>query len=434
MLVRITYVILAYVVIHNNLIKTERREKMKRNTVVFILVLALLIPVTARAAEYYTVKTGDTLWTISQKTGLSIEELCSLNKISNPDNLYIGQKLIIGTGSAGNGNYIRYTVKTGDLLWKIAQKYNVEVQEIIDLNKLTSPYYIYIGQTLLIPVKNDGSNNNNDTGGSYFYYTVKPGDILWNIAQKYGTTVQKLVELNNIKNSYDLYVGRKLIVPLRESKAEDNKNNNNNSNNNNNNNKSYVPYSFYRVKKGDQIWKIAEYFGIKTSTLIHHNNIENINEIKAGEVLIIPLRESSKYNYLVKTSSLLNNYYQVLRNDTLAGIAEYYEIPEEGIRAINRLGKNDELYTGQRLLMPVNPALFVKHKIYKVKAGGEYVFDIAYDNGISIKSILKANYLRNQNAKFEEGTILLIPLDDKSKATWIDYENGKPVNSWFNWN
>ena len=50
---------------------------MKRNTVVFILVLALLIPVTARAAEYYTVKTGDTLWTISQKTGLSIEELCS---------------------------------------------------------------------------------------------------------------------------------------------------------------------------------------------------------------------------------------------------------------------------------------------------------------------------------------------------------------------
>lgn len=84
--------------------------------------------------------------------------------------------------------------------------------------------------------------------------------------------------------------------------------------------------------------------------------------------------------------------------------------------------------------MPVNPALFVKHKIYKVKAGGEYVFDIAYDNGISIKSILKANYLRNQNAKFEEGTILLIPLDDKSKTTWIDYENGKPVNSWFNWN
>lgn len=78
---------------------------------------------------------------------------------------------------------------------------------------------------------------------------MKPGDILWNIAQKYGTTVQKLVELNNIKNSYDLYVGRKLIVPLRESKAEDNKNNNNNSNNNNNNNKSYVPYSFYRVKK-----------------------------------------------------------------------------------------------------------------------------------------------------------------------------------------
>ncbi|MFW6306552.1 MAG: LysM peptidoglycan-binding domain-containing protein, partial [Bacillota bacterium] len=127
----------------------------------------------------------------------------------------------------------------------------------------------------------------------------------------------------------------------------------------------------------------------------------------------------------------LNNYYRVLRNDTLADIAEYYNIPEEGIRAINQLSKDEEVYTGQRLLMPVNPALFKKHEIYKVKENSQYIFDIAYNYGISIKSILKANYLKNQNTKFEKGTILLVPEDEGSQATWIDYENGKPVNSWF---
>ena len=415
---------------------------MKKLTLSIVIVLLLAISSLSLAAEIYTVKTGDTLWKISQKTGLSIEEITSKNKLNNSSNIYVGQKLTIGDNKDNkNTNSIRYTVKSGDLLWKISQRYDVTVQEIIDLNKINSPYYIYIGQTLLIP----GEEENNQPQNSYFYYTVKAGDILWNISQKYDTTVKKLVKLNNINNAYDLYVGRKLIVPLKENQPTDNNNdgssnngssnngngNGNNNNNNNNNNSRYVPYSFYKIKAGDHIWTIADYFGVKTSILIKYNNITNINEIQAGEVLIIPLKESTNLNYLKRTSNHLNNYYRVLRNETLTEIAEYYNIPEEGIRAINQLNKDEEVYTGQRLLMPVNPALFTKHEIYKVKSSGEYIFDIAYENGISIKSILKANYLKNQNTKFDAGTVILVPLDQNSKATWIDYENGKPVNTWF---
>jgi len=403
---------------------------MKKSLILSIaIVLLMTITSLSLAAEVYTVKTGDTLWTISRKTGVSIETITSINKLNNAANIYVGQKLRISNKENNeNTNSIRYTVKSGDLLWKIAQKYNVTVQEIINLNNINSPYYIYIGQTILIP----GEEENNQPQNSYFYYTVKAGDILWNISQKYDTTVQKLVKLNNINNAYDLYVGRKLIVPLKENLPTDNNDNDNNDNNNGNNNDSrYVPYSFYKVKAGDHVWTIADKFGIKTSTLIKFNNIANINEIQAGEVLIIPLKESANLKYLKRASNQLNSYYRVLRNDTLADIAEYYNIPEEGIRSINQLNKNVEVYTGQRLLMPVNPALFNKHEIYKVKSGGEYIFDIAYENGISIKSILKANYLKNQNTKFDAGTVILIPLDKNSKATWIDYENGKPVNSWF---
>lgn len=389
------------------------------------------------AAEYYTVKTGDSLWAISRKTGITIEELTRLNNLSDPNNLYIGQKLYLGQNSGNNSgnnpnnkNYIRYTVKTGDLLWKIARDHNVEIQDIIKLNNMKAPYYIYIEQTILIPVE---EKENKPVEGTYFYYTVKPGDILWNIAQKYGTTVQKLVELNNIRNAYDLYVGRKLIVPLKETEPVGEKPENNDQNNNSQN-QDYLPYTFYRVQKGDRIWQIAQNFGIKTSALINFNNLKNVNDIKEGEVLVIPLKDSTKFSYLRRVGGQVNSYYRVLRNDTLSSIAEFYGIPEEGIRAINGLKKNEEIYTGQKLLMPVNPALFKQHKIYTVKKGGEYIFDIAFENSISIKSLLRANYLRDQNTRFEEGTVIIIPLDEESKAVWIEYENGKPVNSWFNAN
>ncbi|MFY9497383.1 MAG: LysM peptidoglycan-binding domain-containing protein [Halanaerobiales bacterium] len=407
---------------------------MKKGLILTLLVFMVFTNLLVVAADYYTVKTGDSLWAISQKTGITIEELSRLNKINNPNSLYIGQRLYLGnktennSGNNSNKNYIRYTVKTGDLLWKIARDYKVEIRDIISLNKMEAPYYIYIGQILLIPTED---RDNKPAGGAYFYYTVQPGDILWNIAQKYGTTVQKLVELNDIKDAYDLYVGRKLMVPLKESKPVEEKPAENNKQEEN---KNYLPYTFYKVQKGDRIWQIAQTFGIKTNTLVNFNKLKNVNDIKVGDILVIPLKDSSKFTYLYRAASQVNSYYRVLRNDTLAGIAEYYGIPEEGIRAINGLKKNEGIYTGQRLLMPVNPALFKQHKIYTVKKGGEYIFDIAFENSISIKSILKANYLRDQNTRFEEGTVIIIPLDQESKATWIEYENGKPVNSWFNAN
>ncbi|MFP4015919.1 MAG: LysM peptidoglycan-binding domain-containing protein, partial [Halanaerobiales bacterium] len=203
---------------------------MKKLVMLSVLV-ALLMVVTSSvlAAEVYTVRTGDTLWKISQNTGLSIEEIIEKNNLNSPNNVYIGQRLKISNNNDNNddSSYIRYTVKTGDLLYKIAQRYGVSVQEIIKLNNIKSPYYIYIGQSIRIPGEEE---DNTPAEKSYFYYTVKPGDILWNISQKYGTSVQKLVELNDIRNAYDLYVGRKLIVPLNENQpandADDGNNNN----------------------------------------------------------------------------------------------------------------------------------------------------------------------------------------------------------------
>lgn len=88
-----------------------------------------------------------------------------------------------------------YIVKKGDTLWDLANKYNTSVTKIKELNKLNSNI-IYVGQKLIIPNS---------------LYTVKKGDSLWKIAKNYNTTINKLIEVNNLKDT-TLQIGQKLII------------------------------------------------------------------------------------------------------------------------------------------------------------------------------------------------------------------------------
>ena len=83
-----------------------------------------------------------------------------------------------------------YTVKSGDSLWSIAKKFNTTVDELKSLNNLKSNL-LSIGETLAIPT--EGASSTSDV-----IYTVKSGDSLWSIAKKYGTNVANLKALNNL--------------------------------------------------------------------------------------------------------------------------------------------------------------------------------------------------------------------------------------------
>ena len=96
-----------------------------------------------------------------------------------------------------------YVVKKGDSLWSIAKKYNMTVDELKSINNLKSNL-LSIGQRLKIKESNDNQN----------IYIVKKGDTLYKIANMYGTTVDNLKALNNLKNN-NLSIGQKLIVPSK---------------------------------------------------------------------------------------------------------------------------------------------------------------------------------------------------------------------------
>ena len=98
----------------------------------------------------YTIKRGDTLYGISNQFGVSVSDLASINNININTPLQIGKTLIIPTNTGINpSNYITYTVKKGDSLYSIAKKYNTTTDTIKRKNNLQSNL-LTIGQKLII--------------------------------------------------------------------------------------------------------------------------------------------------------------------------------------------------------------------------------------------------------------------------------------------
>ena len=148
----------------------------------------------------YTIVKGDTLYSIAKKYNTTIDEIKSLNNLTN-NNLTIGQILRIPV--SGQNNFTNYTVDKGDTLYSIAKKYNTTIDEIKSLNNLTNNN-LTIGQILRIPV---GSQNN------FINYTVAKGDTLYSIAKKYNTTVKQLKNTNNLTTD-TLSIGQILKIAI----------------------------------------------------------------------------------------------------------------------------------------------------------------------------------------------------------------------------
>lgn len=159
----------------------------------------------------YKVQRGDTLSEIALEHNTTVKHLVEINNIQNPNLIYTGEIIIISCNhNNGNSNeensqskIINYTVQRGDTLSEIALKYNTSIESIVSLNNISNPNLIYIGDKLRIKVNNlEGEK----------WYTVQKGDTLSEIAKTYNTTVEKLVSLNNISNPNLIYIGETLKI------------------------------------------------------------------------------------------------------------------------------------------------------------------------------------------------------------------------------
>ena len=207
----------------------------------------------------YTVKSGDSLYSIARTYNTTVNALTEINKLTS-NTLSIGQVLKIPSNKeeVPNTNYINYTVKSGDSLYKIANNYNTTVNQIVALNNLTSTN-LSIGQVLKIPTTEQTPSTN------YINYTVKSGDSLYKIANNYNITVNQIVTLNNL-TSTNLSIGQILKIPTTEQTQN---------------------YINYTVKSGDSLYKIANIYNTTVNKIKSLNNLTS-NNLSIGQILKIP--------------------------------------------------------------------------------------------------------------------------------------------------
>ena len=222
----------------------------------------------------YTVKKGDSLYSISKRYDTTISEIMNINNLTT-NSLSIGQKLKIPENYTKENeitlpSYINYIVKKGDNLYSIAKNYNTTPDIIIKDNSLNNNP-LFIGQILKIRINKDNEIIEECFGEDYNppnieetrIYTVKKGDSLYSIANKNNTTIDKIKSINNL-TSNNLSIGQILKIPTKTS-----------TNN-----------IIYTVKKGDSLYSIAKKYNTSIDNIKKKNNLTS-NNLSIGQKIII---------------------------------------------------------------------------------------------------------------------------------------------------
>lgn len=161
--------------------------------------------------------------------------------------------------------YTTIIIPYGATLSELAIEYNTTVTKLVELNNISNPNLIYAGNTLVIPI-GSGSSNSSSNSSNFTTYVVQRGDTLSQIALDFGTTVNAIASINNIRNVNLIYTGQTLRIPTS----------------------SYnMSHTLYVVKRGDTLWGISRRFGVSIGRLIMLNRISNPNLIYPGNVIRI---------------------------------------------------------------------------------------------------------------------------------------------------
>lgn len=399
----------------------------------------------------YTVQSGDSVWGISNKFGITMDQLIQWNNIQN-NFIYPGQKLTIkgsqengsstnnsgnntnssgnaGTSNGGQTTGAKYTVQSGDSVWKISNDHGITMAQLIEWNNIKNNF-VYPGQQLIVSnggSSNTGANTGNTSGSnssnssssntaSGTKYTVKAGDSVWSVSNKYGITMAQLILWNNIQNNF-IYPGQQLTVSNSGSTNSASSNTGSSANTNNSssaNTGSSSSQGTYTVKAGESVWSVANKNGITMNQLIEWNNIKN-NFIYPGQQLIVKGGNSVNTNTgsttsaakpntpntsaTTSTSSSGNTMYTVKAGESVWSVANKHHITMDQLIEWNNI-KNNFIYPGQQVIVKkgssqtTNQQAPAGSKTYTVKSG-ESVWGVADSHGITMAQLIEWNNIKN---------------------------------------
>ncbi len=287
----------------------------------------------------HEVSKGQTLSYLSHKYGVPISAIQEVNGLTNINRLSIGQHLVIPangsvskrsftaspqTAKGKSGEKIKYTVKKGNTLSKLAAKFNTTSREIMRLNGLKNSNYIKKGQTLqIVP------GVESESAGLLKDHMVKRGETLSGLSAKYGVSISSIVSVNNLTSANVLRVGQHLLIPAS----------------------SDVTLQSYTVKEGDTLTELAQRFQTNLTEIKKTNALADPDFLRTGQKLSIPI-DNSHADQLSLSGKWIT--YVVKRGDTLWDIARAFGVVLEKLMLWNNLGSHTDLQVGDRLKIFLN--------------------------------------------------------------------------------
>lgn len=367
----------------------------------------------------YTVQAGDTLYAISRKSGVSVNQLLSLNGLSLNSVIRPGQSLSLGNNTKQTTNTVvstpvsttsvskangTYTVKAGDTLYGISRKFGMSLSQLISSNGISTSSIIRPGQTLRVvggeasaTVVRTSTSTARTSGGNY---VVQSGDTLYSIARRSGMSLNSLLTLNGLSQSSIIYPGQSLTVSQSEGNFSTPVSTKTNSAS------SVVSTSgTYTVKAGDTLYSIARRSGVSLNSLLSLNGLSQSSVIRPGQTLNVSGTSSTTVATPVSTASQATSTsgtYTVKAGDTLYRIAHNHGISLRTLLSVNGLSETSTIRPGQQLVVSGSTQATTSYsstqtvssgsQTHTVKAG-EGLWRIARTYGLSLEQLKALNGL-----------------------------------------
>lgn len=305
---------------------------------------------TKKRPDSYVVQSGDTLIGIADKFDLSVAELAKYNNLStnyqvkNRQTLWLIPDKVTPSRNVPNvtrvkkydGATAKYTVQSGDTLIGIADKLGVSANDIADLNDFNANSRLQRGQTITVPVSQAKATH--ALTGKSVDYTIKRGDNLKTIADKFDIPVKELASANGLKTSSGLKAGQSLTIPQagKTSKPERDK-----SEKDDKEIKAVSKYKgateSYQVKSGDSLNGLSARYGISATDLAGLNNLKANALLQRGQTIKVPK---------------LFTTYKVKSGDSMISLAKRYGISTKELAGLNNIASNTQLKIGQVITVP----------------------------------------------------------------------------------
>ncbi|MBE9171769.1 LysM peptidoglycan-binding domain-containing protein [Cyanobium sp. LEGE 06143] len=229
------------------------------------------------------VRSGETLSELAERHGVSLSGLMQANGISNPDHVMVGQTLVIpgsdrSAPRASGSRSGRVTVQPGDTLSEIAVREGVGLTALMQANGLGNADHVMVGEQLLIP--GGGRSSAAAAAGASRKstptapYTVKGGETLSDIAAHFGTSTERLIQINGIGDPDHVMAGSRLQIPVRPGSRPAAKSSSSA--------KVSATAKEHVVSPGESLGDIASRYGTSVARLSALNGLDNPDLVLAG--------------------------------------------------------------------------------------------------------------------------------------------------------